>query len=120
LADPALVVEEVEDGAELGCRGWHKSRRSPPPIPTCGYLSEAEAPEMRILVHTKTFLLLAALLPLPALGIDGLVEINQAKALAGGVTASDAPGFPVTLDAQGSYVLTSNLVSRTTRTRFAP
>lgn len=48
-------------------------------------------------------------LPMGARGVDGVVEINQAKALAGGVTASDAPGFPVTLDASGSYRLTSDL-----------
>ena len=36
--------------------------------------------------------------------------IDQAKALAGGITAGDAPGFPVTLSATGSYKLTSNLV----------
>ena len=40
---------------------------------------------------------------------DGVVSINQPKARAGGVTASDAPGFPVTIDAGGSYRLTSNL-----------
>lgn len=40
----------------------------------------------------------------------GVVEINQAAALAGGVTASDAPGFPVTIDVPGSYVLTGDLV----------
>lgn len=40
---------------------------------------------------------------------DGVIEINQAKALAGGVTPGDAPGFPVTLADSGSYVLTSNL-----------
>ena len=45
----------------------------------------------------------------PALGVDGVLEINQAQALAGGVTASDTAGFPVTLDAPGSYVLTSGL-----------
>jgi hypothetical protein len=39
---------------------------------------------------------------------DGVVEINQVRALAGGVTASDEPGFPVTLS-QGSYRLTSDL-----------
>jgi hypothetical protein len=39
---------------------------------------------------------------------DGVVEINQVRALAGGVTASDEPGFPVTLT-QGSYRLTSDL-----------
>jgi hypothetical protein len=40
---------------------------------------------------------------------DGVVEINQVRARAGGVTAGDAPGFPVTLDAPGSYRLTSSL-----------
>jgi hypothetical protein len=48
-------------------------------------------------------------LPMSAAGVDGVVEINQAKALAGGVTASDTPGFPVTLDTSGSYRLTSDL-----------
>lgn len=45
----------------------------------------------------------------PALAVDGVVEIDQARALAGGVTPGDAPGFPVTLDRQGSYRLTGNL-----------
>jgi hypothetical protein len=40
---------------------------------------------------------------------DGRIEINEARAAAGGVTPGDAPGFPVTLDAPGSYRLTSNL-----------
>jgi hypothetical protein len=39
----------------------------------------------------------------------GVIEINQAAALAGGVTAGDAPGFPVTLSTLGSYELTGNL-----------
>lgn len=51
--------------------------------------------------------LLAAVLP--AFATDGVVEINQVRALAGGVTAGDAPGLPVTLSASGSYVLTSDL-----------
>lgn len=46
----------------------------------------------------------------PAGAADGVVEINQARALAGGVTATDAPGFPVTIDAPGSYILTGDLV----------
>lgn len=46
---------------------------------------------------------------LPALASDGVIEINQAKAVAGLVTTGDAPGFPVTLNLSGSYVLTSNL-----------
>lgn len=45
----------------------------------------------------------------PALGADGVIEINQARALAGSITPSDVPGFPVTLGAPGSYRLTSNL-----------
>ena len=42
--------------------------------------------------------------------VDGVIEINAARATAGGVTPGDAPGFPVTLDAPGSYRLTSDLV----------
>jgi hypothetical protein len=40
---------------------------------------------------------------------DGVIEINQARATAGGVTPADTPGLPVTLDAPGSYRLTGNL-----------
>jgi len=54
-------------------------------------------------------LALAPLAPPPASAVDGVIEINQARALAGGVTATDAPGFPVTLDSDGSYRLTGNL-----------
>lgn len=39
---------------------------------------------------------------------DGRIEINQA-CVAEGCFAGDAPGFPVTTVASGSYVLTSNL-----------
>ena len=56
-------------------------------------------------------LLLLTLLPLfPANAGDGRIEINQARALAGGVSASDTPGFPVTISGPGSYLLTSDLV----------
>jgi len=41
--------------------------------------------------------------------VDGVIEVNQARALAGGVTASDTAGFPVTIDAPGSYRLTGDL-----------
>lgn len=44
-----------------------------------------------------------------AQAVDGVREINQAGALAGGITTADASGFPVTLSEAGSYVLTSNL-----------
>lgn len=45
----------------------------------------------------------------PSFAVDGVIEINQARALAGGVTPGDAAGFPVTLSLPGSYRLTSNL-----------
>lgn len=40
---------------------------------------------------------------------EGVIEINQAQALEGGVVSGDAPGFPVTIDTPGSYALTGNL-----------
>ena len=40
---------------------------------------------------------------------DGVIEINHAAALAGGVTSSDTPGYPVTLVPGASYRLTSDL-----------
>jgi parallel beta-helix repeat protein len=52
---------------------------------------------------------LCLLLAARAFAVDGLIEINQARALAGGVTASDTAGFPVTLDTARSYILTGNL-----------
>jgi hypothetical protein len=54
-------------------------------------------------------LFLVPVLPAAALAVDGVIEINQARALAGGISAGDAPGFPVTLSARGKYQLTSNL-----------
>jgi len=56
----------------------------------------------------------ALLLALSAAGAasagDGRIEIDQAGALRGGLTAGDAPGFPVTISESGSYLLTGNLV----------
>jgi hypothetical protein len=37
------------------------------------------------------------------------IQINQSRALLGGVTPGDAPGFPVTITEPGGYVLTGNL-----------
>ncbi len=48
-------------------------------------------------------------LALQAHAVDGVTLINQAKALAGGVTPGDAPGFPVTISQPGSYRLMGNL-----------
>lgn len=45
----------------------------------------------------------------PAFATNGVVDINQARALAGGITAGDTPGFPITISQSGSYRLTSNL-----------
>jgi hypothetical protein len=44
------------------------------------------------------------------LASDGVVEINQASALAGGVTPGDGAGFPVTISAPGSFRLTGDLL----------
>jgi hypothetical protein len=55
------------------------------------------------------FAVVSLLLASAAVARDGLIEINQVRALAGGVTAGDTPGFPVTIDATGSYLLTGNL-----------
>jgi len=55
--------------------------------------------------------LLALVLAHPALAVDGVIEINQSRALAGGVTAGDFAGFPVNLNVSGSYRLTSDLTA---------
>ncbi len=52
---------------------------------------------------------LAFCMPASLLAVDGVIEINQAKALAGGVVPDDNAGFPVTIDVSGSFRLTSDL-----------
>jgi hypothetical protein len=52
---------------------------------------------------------LATLVGARAFAVDGVIEINQASALAGAVTPGDAPGFPVTISEGGSYRLTGSL-----------
>ena len=56
-------------------------------------------------------LLLLALLALssPALGAEGVVEINQTCAVQTGCVEGDDPGYPVVLTASGSYRLTGDL-----------
>lgn len=57
-------------------------------------------------------LVLGVAVPRPSYAVDGVIEINQAKALAGGVTGSltdDPAGFPVVIRKSGSYRLTGNL-----------
>jgi hypothetical protein len=64
-------------------------------------------------MHTRACVLITASLLLalatPALASDGVLEINQTCAVETGCFAGDAPGFPVTIFAAGSYRLTSNL-----------
>jgi hypothetical protein len=45
-----------------------------------------------------------------ASAVDGVILIDQNKALAGGVTPGDTPGFPVTIARSGSYRLASDLI----------
>ncbi len=45
----------------------------------------------------------------PVHAVDGVILIDQNKALAGNVTPGDAPGFPVTITQSGSYRLSGNL-----------
>lgn len=41
--------------------------------------------------------------------VDGVVLIDQSRALAGNVTPGDTPGFPITISQPGSYRLAGNL-----------
>jgi hypothetical protein len=67
---------------------------------------------MRKAVQIVSLLVGAALLgavSMPTWAVDGVVLIDQNKAMAGGVTPGDAPGFPVTISLPGSYRLAGNL-----------
>jgi len=56
-------------------------------------------------IATTTLLGLAGM----AHAVDGVILIDQNRALAGNVTPGDAPGFPVTISQPGSYRLSGNL-----------
>ena len=72
-------------------------------------------------MHRYSFIALAVTLALAATSATaqnnkggggssgGVVAIDQAKAEAGGITANDTAGFPVTISEPGSYRLMSNL-----------
>lgn len=66
---------------------------------------------MNTLRAVFTLVITAALLGVAgaAYGVDGVVLIDQNRALAGNVTPGDAPGFPVTISQPGSYRLSGNL-----------
>ena len=65
--------------------------------------------QMRTTICVFAVTFAAVALPGVALAVDGQVAINQARAMAGGVTPADTAGFPITISVPGSYVLTSNL-----------
>ena len=60
----------------------------------------------KIFLH---FAALAALAVSPLLGVDGVILIDQNRALAGNVTPGDAPGFPITITKGGSYRLSGDI-----------
>jgi hypothetical protein len=64
----------------------------------------------KTLVSRALLCVALAWLPGAALAVDGQTLINQSKALAGDVTAGDAPGFPVTITRSGSVRLSSVLI----------
>jgi hypothetical protein len=45
----------------------------------------------------------------PTYAVDGVVLIDEAAVLAGGITPADGPGYPVTISEPGSYRLSENL-----------
>jgi len=51
----------------------------------------------------------ASALAVPVQTVDGVFIITQAEALAGGVTAGDAPGFPISINTTGTYRLAERL-----------
>ena len=63
----------------------------------------------RVLKSLRTLAFGAVAMIASSSSADGVIEISQTSALAGGITSSDSPGFPVTLDSPGSYLLTSAL-----------
>jgi parallel beta-helix repeat protein len=75
-----------------------------PPI-----LRKREA-EMKKLTALKMILFaMASLAVCPAWAVDGVVLIDQNRAIAGSVTGGDLPGYPVTISQPGSYQLSGNL-----------
>src|SRR5260221_3357918 len=60
---------------------------------------------------TKLAFLFLMLGPSASFATDGVILIDQSKALAGNVTPGDAAGFPVTISRRGSYRLSGALVA---------
>jgi len=64
----------------------------------------------RSLASYLTYAFGIATLASTLLAVDGVLLIDQNRALAGNVTPGDTPGFPITISQPGSYRLSSNLV----------
>lgn len=62
----------------------------------------------RPILMISTLMLAASLVPAQALP-DGIILIDQNRAMAGNITPGDAPGFPVTISQPGHYRLASFL-----------
>ena len=60
-------------------------------------------------ISSGTLVLCMALIGTPAAAIDGEILITQAKAVLGGTTPGDAPGFPISLTLPGTYKFASNI-----------
>ena len=55
------------------------------------------------------YVVLCTLVSSVALAVDGVILIDQNRALAGNVTPGDTPGLPVSITQPGSYKLSGNL-----------
>ena len=71
-------------------------------------------------VRSQTTFILLVLFALEAAGsvsaTESEVTLDQDKAVKGGITPNDGPGFPITITQPGRYVLTSNLYPSATET----
>ena len=90
-------------GAGLGVLAWRHIRSRRRDLMTVTVRSTIARSLM------LTALLIVGAAP-TAHAVDGVVLIDQNRALAGGVTPGDAPGFPVVINTPGIYKLASNLV----------
>jgi hypothetical protein len=122
VPEPASVAV-LGIGLAAAFRWRHARRRRMPPVRSrfrgsrhsvriCRSGREEETVVMTIAMNVRTMALalVAAIVPTAAFAVDGVVLVDQAKAMAGNVTPGDAPGFPVTFTLPGSYRLASNLV----------
>jgi hypothetical protein len=66
-------------------------------------------PMPRSLTTFAVVLSVLAVTAVPAFAVDGVILIDQNRAMAGGVTPGDSAGFPVTISVSGSYRLSGNL-----------